>query len=469
MVGASVARKRSGQMLRRGSQDRAARFRAGRELRRRLRRSAQAAWGAPADRPDPVELLARGDRNRIPELLPIRYGRMLASPFGFLRGAARIMARDLAGLPVTGLNVQLVGDAHLANFGLFATPERDRVFDANDFDETTEGPWEWDLKRLGTSLVLVGRQNEFPAWVGREAVETAVRAYRSRVRAYARMAYLDVWYAHLDLAEASREVGRKAVRFLEAGLPRARERTSFHAFPKLATVRGHRARIRDAPPLIRHYASGASEAIVRNAFARYRAMLPVERQRLFDRYTLADVAQKVVGVGSVGTRCAIGLFLGDDDLLEPLFLQVKEADPSAYEPFLGLSPFANHAERVVVGQRLVQEASDIFLGWATAGGHDFYVRQLRDMKFASDVSTLGPSQLLGEAELCGAALARAHARTGDPAEIAGYLGGGTSMDAAVARFAERYAAQTEADHAAFVRAVRGGRLPAVTLPARRGR
>ena len=447
---------------------RAERYRTGKELRHRVPRSSLAEWKPPGDRPDPIELLARLDRGRVPELLPIRYGRMVASPFGFLRGAAGVMAQDFAVGPVTGLRVQLVGDAHVSNFGLFATPERDRVFDADDFDETTVGPWEWDVKRLATSLFVVACQDRFPWRVAHDAARTAARAYRLRMRALARMRYLDAWYSHLDLAEALDELGKDALRLLEKELPEARQRTGFHAFPKLAKMQGGRARIRDASPLLHHYPDRNSERAVRDAFRSYRSTLPVERRPLFDRYRLVDVAQKVVGVGSVGTRCSVGLFLADDDVPEPLFLQVKEALPSVYEPFVGPSPFANHAERVVAGQRLIQEASDIFLGWSTAGSRDYYVRQLRDMKLVSDVSTLGPGELIGEAELCGVALARAHARTGDPAGIAGYLGPGEAFDAAIVAFAERYARQTKDDHAALVRAVKRGRVAAVTdpLPAR---
>ena len=437
------------------------RWRAGKELRRRVRRSAQAAWEPPADRPDPIGLLTTADRGRVRELLPIRYGRMAASPFGFLRGSAPVMAHDLAGTPSTGLRVQLVGDAHLSNFGLFATPERDRVFDANDFDETLAGPWEWDVKRLVTSVSVVGRQGGFPPHRVQPAAAAAVRAYRQRMRSYARQRYLDVWYTHLDLQEATAEVGRAATRLLARELPEATLRTGFHAFPHLAHAGRGGARIRDIPPLLRHYRDPEEEAAVRDVFRAYRERLGPEHRPLFDRYRLVDVAQKVVGVGSVGTRCAVGLFLADDDVPEPLFLQVKEALPSVYEPYVGPSPYANHAERVVVGQRLVQEASDIFLGWSSAGSHDFYVRQLRDMKLVVDVAALRPASLAGYAELCGVALARAHARTGDAAAIAGYLGSGASFDRAVVEFGERYARQVEHDHAALVEAVRHGRLEAV--------
>jgi uncharacterized protein (DUF2252 family) len=393
---------------------------------------------------------------------------MAASPFGFLRGAAAVMAHDLSGLPTTGLRVQLVGDAHVANFGLFATPEREQVFDANDFDETFPGPWEWDLKRLATSLYLTARGNRFSRKVARAAARTAARSYQERIAAFARMRYLDAWYAHLDLAEAGRDVGRRGAQLLREELPRAKERTGFHAFPHLARGDGGTARIVDARPLIDHYRAPADEAMVREAFRQYRSTLPTERCTLYDRYRLVDVARKVVGIGSVGTRCAVGLFLADPDVAEPLFLQVKEAEASVYERYLGAGPYANHAERVVVGQRLVQEASDILLGWSQARGHDFYVRQLRDMKFSSELTALGPKRLIGQAQLCAAALARAHARTGDAAAIAGYVGDGPPFVRAIAAFAEAYAGQTEQDHATLVRAIASGRLAAVdVVPARR--
>ena len=435
----------------------------GRTLRHKVRRSTQAVWKPARDREDPVDLLLAGDRGKVGSLLPIRYARMALSPFGFLRGAAGIMARDLSGTPCTGLRVQLIGDAHAANFGWFATPERDQVFDANDFDETIAGPWEWDLKRLCTSLVLVGRENDLAGKVVRQAARTAAGAYRTRMHALARMRYLDAWYCHLDLAETKHEVGGEGVRLFRRELSTARRRTNFQAFPRLTKRSVGGARIRDASPLLHHFTHAADEAMVREALRRYRTTLPVERRVLLDRYRLVDVAQKIVGVGSVGTRCAIGLFLADPDMVEPLFLQVKEAVASVHEPYLGPSPYGNHAERVVVGQRLIQEASDIFLGWGRSGSRDFYVRQLRDMKLVSDLSALGPHHLLGQAQLCGAALARAHARTGDPAALAGYLGKGDGFDQAIALFAEAYADQTERDHAALERAIASGRVPAKPL------
>ena len=439
---------------------RAARFAAGKALRQRVGRASHSKWTPPKERPDPVELLSQADRSRVARLLPIRYGRMASSLFGFVRGSAALMAHDLATTPVTGLHVQLCGDAHLANFGAFATPERDQVFDVNDFDETLPGPWEWDPKRLAVSLVVAARDRGFSGSVQRRAARTAVRAYREAMAVYGRMPYLDAWYSHIDLASLSHEVPKLGRKDVGREIARARRRTQFHAFPELTKpVRG-RYRIRENPPLIVHYPDPADEAVSTRFFSQYLASLPRERRLLLERYHVEDVAQKVVGVGSVGTVCAILLLLADDDVLDPIFLQVKEADRSVLEPYVGPSIYSNHAERVVVGQRLMQQASDVLLGWGTLGSSDYYVRQLRDMRYVADTSTLGPKGLVGHGAACGAALARAHARIGDPAQISGYLGDGTAFDRAVAEFAERYADQVERDHADLLRAVKKGRLPA---------
>ncbi|HYA58479.1 MAG TPA: DUF2252 domain-containing protein [Thermoplasmata archaeon] len=438
---------------------RAARYRAGKALRHKVPRSSHAHWRPSKDRPDVVELLQVADRDRVTSLLPVRYGRMASSAFGFLRGSAGVMAHDLTSTPSTGLPVQMAGDAHVGNFGIFATPERDEVFDVNDFDETLVGPWEWDLKRLVTSLVLVGRMNGFPGRICRVAVRSAIRAYRDRMEAYARMRYIDIWYAHLDLAEVSLEVRKEGRRLFAREVAEARDRTGFRAFPRMTSLVRGQSRIREAPPLIVHYSTALAERNVREVFERYSAELPPERRDLLDRYVLQDVAQKVVGIGSVGTRCAVGLFLSDRDLLDPLFLQIKEAGSSVFEKYLGPAPYPNHAERVVVGQRSIQEASDIFLGFSSAGGRDYYVRQLRDMKLASDLLALGPRSLFGQAQLCGASLARSHARTGDPAEIAGYLGSGEAFGTALTAFAEAYARQSESDHQTLVTALKRGLLP----------
>jgi uncharacterized protein (DUF2252 family) len=443
----------------RGLSTRAERYAAGKALRRRVPRSSQASWKPAGDRPDPVDLLEKSDRSRVARLLPIRYGRMALSPFTFLRGSAGVMAHDLATTPTTGLRVQLCGDAHVGNFGAFATPERDRVFDVDDFDETLPGPWEWDVKRLATSLVLAGRQNRFARGIPRKAARAAVRAYRRALAMYAEMRYLDVWYAHIDLENLPEQVPRPARKDLRRTFEKARHHTGFHAFPQLAEPARGRYRIRDVPPLIVHYKDHADAAVSARFYADYLATLPTERRMILERYHLVDVAQKVVGVGSVGTVCSILLLMGDEDVRDPLFLQLKQAQASVLEPYVGPSVYHNHAERVVVGQHLIQEASDVLLGWSTLDSKDFYVRQLRDMRASTDVSTLGPRGVIGKGEACGAALARAHARTGDPALISGYLGQGNAFDEAVADFAEAYADQMERDHAEFVRAIQRGRLP----------
>jgi uncharacterized protein (DUF2252 family) len=444
----------------RGFATRAERYAAGKAIRRRVPRSSHASWKPPSDRPDPIDLLKEADRNRLTRLLPIRYGRMSVSAFGFLRGSAGVMARDLAATAVTGLRAQLCGDAHVDNFGVFATPERDRVFDVTDFDETLPGPWEWDVKRLATSLVLAARQNGFSRGICRRAARRAVGSYRRALARYAQMRYLDVWYAHIDLEGLPTQLpspGRKDIR---RAIEKARHRTGFHAFPQLVEpVRG-RYRIRDRPPLIVHYDDHADAEASARFYENYLASLPVERRMLLERYHLVDVAQKVVGVGSVGTDCSVLLLMGDRDVPDPLFLQLKQAEASVLEPYLGASVYHNHGERVVAGQHLIQEASDALLGWSSLDSKDYYVRQLRDMRTPIDVSTVGPKWLVGKGEACGVALARAHARTGDPARISGYLGGGSAFDDAVADFAEAYAGQTERDYAEFLGAIKKGRLPA---------
>jgi len=442
------------------SESRSVRFAYGKALRKRVPRSSHSAWTAPRDRPNPIDLLEERDRGRIPMLLPIRYARMAASPFGFLRGAAATMAWDLSHTPTTGLRVQLCGDAHLSNFGVFGTPERDRVFDLNDFDETLAGAWEWDVKRLATSIVVAGRCNHYGRSEIRDTVRATVREYRKLMGSFAGMRYIDIWYSHLGVGGPPLPKGRTLRRVFGRAATEALRKSSLQAFPRMAKTDGGRLRIRDDPPLIHHYSDIAADELSRSMYDRYRSTLTPEKRMLLDRYHVADVAQKVVGVGSVGLACSVLLLLGDQDVQDPLFLQVKQATSSVLEPYFGRSPFANHAERVVEGQRLVQEASDVFLGWSRMGGRDFYVRQAWDMKFSFDISTLGPREFEGQAELCGAALARAHARTGDPAALAGYLGTGPLFDEAIATFAERYADQTEQDHAALVRAVRSGRLPA---------
>ena len=438
------------------------RMAAGQALRAKAPRSAHADWKPAADRPDPVDVLEASNRTRLPDLVPIRYGRMLRSPFAFLRGAAALMALDLAATPTTGLKVQACGDCHLMNFGAFASPERTLIFDINDFDETLPAPWEWDVKRLAASVAVAARHRGASARDAREAVLAGVRSYRERLRRFARMTVLDVWYARIPFKTLVRLARTPEERKLwEEGARSARARTAVHVIPKLvATVKEHR-RVVDNPPCIYHPGDVvAFEAEVRTLFRHYRTSLPDSVRFLFDRYRFVDAAVKVVGVGSVGTRCAVAYFeAGPDD---PLLLQVKEAQRSVLEPYAGKSAYHNQGQRVVVGQRLMQSASDIFLGWsrAEAGGFDFYVRQLRDMKGSVPLEAMTPPDVADYAEYCGWALARAHAKGGDAARISGYLGKSDAFDRALATFAAAYADQTERDHAALVAAVKSGRVRA---------
>ena len=438
------------------------RYEAGKAARQSVPRSGHSGWKPGRDRPDPVDTLLAESRNRVPSLVPIWFGRMSLSPFTFYRGSASIMARDLSTTPSTGARAQLCGDAHLSNFGVFATPERDRVFDINDFDETLPGPWEWDVKRLATSLILVGRHNGFPREVTERAAEAAIRAYRLAMESFGTARYLDTWYVHVDRESVARRSRRAGQKVIDVAVRHARRRTMFHAFPKLVHSVHGRYRIRDDPPLIVHYRDPADAEESRRFFDRYLTTLSDERRTLLERYRIVDVAQKVVGIGSVGTVCSVILLMGDRDVEDPLFLQLKQASASALEPYAGPSEYENHAKRVVIGQRIIQEASDIFLGWSRLNSRDFYFRQLRDMKFSTDVATLRPKALLGHAELCGLALSRAHARTGDPAFISGYLGTRNVFDRAVTSFAEAYADQAEQDHTAFRRAIRRGRIAAIS-------
>ncbi|MGW3283242.1 DUF2252 domain-containing protein [Streptomyces sp. NPDC001002] len=428
----------------------------GRAARKRVSRSAHAQWVPPVDRADPVGVLERQGRDRLPELLPIRYGRMSASPFAFLRGGAAVMAGDLASRPHTGLTVQLCGDAHLLNFGLYASPERTLLFDLNDFDETFPGPFEWDVQRLAASVAVAGRENGHPEAKVRRAVVEAVAAYRATMRRLARQGELAVWYEHID-AESLLPLVRSARRrrTVASSLTRARRRTSLQAVGKLTETVDGRRRIVHDPPLLEP--AGASDmASLRKIFSDYRSTLAEERRLLLDRYRFVDAARKVVGVGSVGTRCFIVLLAGRDQD-DPLFLQIKEARKSVLEEHLPNGPYVHPGHRVVAGQRLLQAAGDIFLGWMTGPqGRAFYWRQLRDMKGSADVAGMSPADLLGYARLCGTALARAHARSGDRVAIAAYLGGGDTFERAVADFAFHYADQTAADHAALSAAVAAG-------------
>jgi uncharacterized protein (DUF2252 family) len=446
----------------------------GRAARARTPRRSHAEWAPATGRPDPVELLRAQERTRVADLVPIRHERMLASPFAFYRGAAAIMAADLAPTPQSGLRVQLCGDAHLSNFGGFASPDRALVFDVNDFDETLPGPWEWDLKRLAASLAIAGRENGFPEDDRRRVVVTAVARYRERMRAYGEMRGLDVWYARLDTGRLVEAFGgdasarqRKAV---DRTVTKARRKDSTRAFAKLAHEVGGAPRIVSDPPLIvpvGDLADGAEaqqiENGVRDLIDRYRASLRPDCHRLLERYEYADLARKVVGVGSVGTRAWIVLLMGRDDA-DPLFLQCKEAEPSVLAAFAGASEYDNQGRRVVEGQRLMQAASDILLGWLRVNeegvDRDYYVRQLWDWKTSATVEEMRPRDMRTYGEMCAWALARAHARSGDPIAIGAYLGSGDVFDRALADFAERYADQNERDYAAFAAAVGAEAAPA---------
>jgi uncharacterized protein (DUF2252 family) len=429
-------------------------------LRHVLPRGAHEAW-KPAPHRDVIELLERSNAGRLPDLIPIRFGRMRQSPFAFLRGSAAVMAHDLATLPITGVRVQACGDCHLANFGLFATPERRLVFDVNDFDETLPAPWEWDLKRLCASAAVAARASQLSDEDARDVVRACALSYRERLRAYSRMSPLEVWYARLEARDLIEQAPNAKTRARRKALAKeAQGRIAENVFPKITTEADHRRRIVDQPPLIFHVAKKDGEERVRNALAVYRATLPRERRVLFDRYQLVDVAMKVIGVGSVGTRCFVGLFLSGDG--EPLLLQFKEAGHSVLEPYAGKSDCENQGARVVVGQRLMQSSSDIFLGWShVPGGRDFYVRQLRDMKLSIPLEDVTRAQLSRYAGLCGWTLARAHAKSGDGATISGYLGKSDRFDDAVAEFAIAYADQTERDHASLEKAIRSGRVSAL--------
>ena len=433
---------------------------AGRALRSRVPRSSHAEWHPPADRPDPVELLEASNHTRLPDLVPVRYGRMLQSAFTFYRGAPLVMASDLSHAPSTGVKLQICGDAHLLNFGTFATPERNLVFDVNDFDETQPGPWEWDLKRLAASLVVAARTAGLSDTDGIEAVRHCSAEYRSSMAALARLSPFDVWHSRMDVSDvvaaAPDRQTRAAVKKVEA---KARQRTSMQALSKLTTVRdGKRVIVEDPPLIVRLSDAQAEQAF---AFAKaYRATLEPDRRLLLDRYEFVDAALKVVGVGSVGTRCFVILLAGATDLA-PLFLQVKEAQPSVLASYAGRSRFRNQGQRVVVGQRVMQAASDALLGWARADGFDTYVRQLRDMKGSVEIEGSTARSLADYGRLCGATLARAHARSGEPALLSGYLGSGSAFDDALATFAVAYGDQTEKDYEALAAAVKAGRVQAV--------
>ena len=450
---------------------------AGKAAREAASRQSHGEWEPPARRRDPVKVLEEQAKSRVPELVPIRYGRMLASAFTFYRGAAAIMAMDLASTPTSGIEVQLCGDAHLSNFGVFAAPDRRLVLDVNDFDETLPGPWEWDVKRLAASFEIAGRDCDFTPKETRAAVLTAVRAYREAMREFAGMGNLDVWYARLDvdtlLADLAKVATAKEMKTTRKNVKKARRKNSLRAFDRLVRVVDGEPRIISDPPLLVPIQELLSEderldfeQRIRELLASYRESLKGDRRHLFDSYRFVDIARKVVGVGSVGTRAWVVLMMGRDGQ-DPLFLQAKEAEASVLEPFAGKSEFSNHGERVVEGQWLMQAASDVLLGWLPALGiddreRDFYVRQLWDGKRSVEIETLPPEGLAIYGRVCGWVLARAHARSGDRIAIGAYLGKGDAFDRAIAEFSERYADQNELDYGALADAAKSGHVHAET-------
>ena len=443
----------------------------GRAERELVPLEAHGEWAAPGERPDPVGILEQQNATRVPELLPIRHGRMIVSPFTFYRGGAAIMAWDLARTPTTGLRVQCCGDAHLSNFGVFAAPDRRVVFDLNDFDETLPAPFEWDVKRLVASFVVAARDNGHKAKEQRAAARAAAAAYRTTMAGAASMRFLDVWYARIDVDELFAEVApttdKATVKAAQKNLAKARKKTSLGSLDKFAAKVDGGYRIKQQPPVIVRppelMAAGA-EQLVRDGLTDYAQSLPPDRRLVLDHYHYVDFARKVVGVGSVGTEAFMVLLMGDRDD-DPLFLQVKEADTSVLAPHAGASEYAHQGERVVQGQRITQAASDAFLGWVTGRGdqhREFYVRQLRDMKGSAVIELMPPARLALYGELCGGALARAHARTGDAPKITGYLGDDDAFDRALERFAVAYADQNEADYAAFNKAADEQRIAVQT-------
>ncbi len=420
-----------------------------------------ADWRPSPKRPDPLALLEEQSATRIPDLVPVRYGRMSASAFAFYRGAALPMAADLATVTVSGLRTQLCGDAHLSNFGLFASPERDLEFDVTDFDETLVGPWEWDVLRLAASVVVASRLRGFDEHKAQRAVRTTVGAYQDRMQGYAAMRAIDVYYAKVDAAGILDFVDARARPYLRSTIKSAAHHDALHELPKITAVAGGQRRIVDRPPVIVH-PEGLTIRLADDTAARYRESLQEDRRVLLDRYRIVDSAMKVVGVGSVGLGAYVALLegTGDDD---PLFLQVKEADASVLERFLGPSPYPSHGERIVTGQRRLQSTSDILLGWTIGeGGRHLYVRQLQDDKGSAVVEAMTLDDLTTWGELAAWALARGHANAGDPAAIAGYLGSSDEFARAVGAFAVTYADQTDHDYQSFLGAIKTGRITAQT-------
>jgi uncharacterized protein (DUF2252 family) len=444
--------------LERGGRDELRDF--GRSLREHV--PLEAHLECPVAERAPLAILRRQAEGRVPDLVPLRHARMAASPFAFFRGGAAIMATDLARTPSTGVHVQACGDAHLLNFGLFGSAERRIVFDINDFDETLPGPWEWDLKRLAASVVLAGRSLGLSAQLQRSIVEESVREYATYLGELAELSTLDVWYAGVDAQEVARDIKNTAMRRTVArAVDKAKRRTNLRALERLTQVRDGRRVIVDDPPVVEHVAELSMTSVL-SFLEGYAESLSDDRRRLLVEFELVDAARKVVGVGSVGTRCYVVVGQGRAGL-DPLILQVKEANDSVLAPFIGKSEYGHEGRRVVEGQRLMQAASDMFLGWSAGGGHQFYVRQLHDMKGGIEIEGSTPDEFERYANLCAATLARAHARSLDPAVIAGYCGKGRKLGTAISRFAEVYADLTEHDHATFLDAIATGEIAETTV------
>ncbi|MDR3447446.1 DUF2252 domain-containing protein [Dyella sp.] len=437
-----------------------------RAIREKVPRKALGGWKAPKNRFDPVDLLIETSKGRVPSLVPIRYGRMMASPFAFYRGAAAVMAGDLATTERTGVNLQICGDCHLVNFGGFATPERKLVFDINDFDETAIGPWEWDVKRLCASLFVASRANGFSESDAKDIAWEAAAAYKVHLAEYAEMPLLEAWYDHIDLQDViDRMQDAEMKKLAIKSVSKAVEFTAHtKEFIKLTVAGGSPPRIQDEPPLIYHDDELANHITLEErqlAYDDYRNSLSPERRVLLDRFEAVDSAVKVVGVGSVGTYCGIMLMVSGSG--DPLFLQFKEARQSVVEPFIGIVPYKHHGQRVVAGQRLMQAASDMFLGWTQGPTRQFYVRQLRDAKISPQIEVMRVPNLRRYGRLCAHTLARAHARSGDAVLLSAYLGKSDAFADAIASFSAAYADQNERDHAALVKAVRAGKVEAVSL------
>jgi uncharacterized protein (DUF2252 family) len=431
----------------------------GKQLRERVLREDHGDWTPPNNRKDPVDIIIASNEGRLEDLIPIRHGRMMVSPFTFLRGSAAVMAYDLSHTPTTGLTVQACGDCHLSNFGLFATPERNLIFDVNDFDETIPGPWEWDLKRLVASVYVGYSQSGMSSKEAYGLSVLCANAYRRAMRRMAGMKALDIWYFQFDidtLIEAANDSEVKK-RF-KAANEAARKRVHEYVFPKITEAVDGKSKIVDDPPLVMHFDKTSANEDMTQVLSEYRDSMPYNIQVVLDRYKLADTARKVVGVGSVGTRCVFMLLEAREN--DPLLLQIKEARDSVFEPYVKKSKFRNNGQRVVVGQKIMQSASDMFLGWTKYKGRDFYVRQLKDMKFSAVIENHPLPMARTYVITCAMVLAKAHGRSGDPALIAGYLGKGDAFDYAMADFAKGYAAQTAKDHQAMLDAIESGRIEA---------